>query len=195
MEWLTPGPMGEEVTLRWPPDDGPFELRPHLAFVDGRTVIVGIDIRSFVQHDDGTRAPVNGEAFSEVDAALLHSLRISEISDRSRIELAAFPNVFSFGRGTDEMRDEYRRRTEMLTTRGSVRKRRPAAGDQELSHVADLYRAALAAGGEPARKPAKYVHEHLAESGVDVTPVQVRKWIARARREGLLAPTTERKPG
>jgi hypothetical protein len=83
----------------------------------------------------------------------------------------------------------------VLTKRGAARKRRPSAGTRELARVADLYRAALAAGGESGRKPAKYVHERLVTDGVDATPVQVRKWIARARRDGVLPSTTERKPG
>ena len=53
MEWLTPAPDGTPVVLRWPDEDGPFLLTCHLARVEGRTMLVGLDIRSF-KPDDAT---------------------------------------------------------------------------------------------------------------------------------------------
>src|SRR5690242_4617832 len=47
VEWLTPAPDGTTVELAWPDADGPLLLTCHLASVDGRTLLVGLDVRSF----------------------------------------------------------------------------------------------------------------------------------------------------
>ncbi len=76
---------------------------------------------------------------------------------------------------------------------------RPADRDAAFyERVARLYEEAVRGGGEPARKPARYVERRLRESGDidDMTaPAQVRKFIQKARDLDLLPATQQRRPG
>jgi hypothetical protein len=56
----------------------------------------------------------------------------------------------------------------------------------DLSHVAELYRRAVAAGMPPGREIAE-------EYGI--TPAAARKWVQRARERGFLAPALGRRAG
>ena len=57
VQWLTPAPDGTPVHLPWPDPDGPFLLTCHLAQVDGRTMLVGLDMRCFSLDADGRPTP------------------------------------------------------------------------------------------------------------------------------------------
>src|SRR3954447_11658664 len=87
VEWLTPAPDGTTVELPWPDENGPFLLTCHLALVDGRTLLVGLDVRSF-RDTGGTLEPGPG-GLVEVNHPALRSLRAGEIAEAARARLAA----------------------------------------------------------------------------------------------------------
>ena len=59
-----------------------------------------------------------------------------------------------------------------------------------IAEIAALYHEAKTQGGEPARKPWRYVADRLATQGVpDVTDGQLKNWSRRAKNLGLLDTT------
>lgn len=190
VQWLTPAPDGTPVKIAWPEADGPLMLTCHLARVDGRTMLVGLDVRSFSVTDDGT--PVPGEAgLVEINHPALRSLRAGEIAEAARAKLAALLATQSRSRSLDKAaRQDAARTFESLTAPNRPRPGggRPTSGQLEL--VADLFNRAVAAGGDSARRPSIYVHQALVEDGQDVTLNTVRGQIHRARVKGLIPPAT-----
>lgn len=188
VEWLTPAPDGTAVQLPWPDERGPFLLTCHLAHVDGRTHLVGLDIRSFSVDADGRRVPGPG-GLAEVNHPALRSLRAGEIAEAARARLAALlagqsgPTAWD-----DHVRSAADRAFQALTSPDRPRPTgfRPASA--QLQRVAELFLRAVAAGGEAARKPSIYVHHALAEEGSDLTLNAVRGQIHRARQKGLIPP-------
>jgi hypothetical protein len=67
-------------------------------------------------------------------------------------------------------------------------------GDDLIAEVAALYHQAKALGGEPARKPWRYVADRLSSRGIQerVTYGQLKNWSRRAKNLGLL-PTNKNK--
>ncbi|MFJ1537726.1 hypothetical protein ACIODS_04210 [Micromonospora chalcea] len=194
IEWLTPLPEGEDVTLLWPDQqDGPLVLTCHWAFIDGRAVMVGLDVRTFTE-TDGQRQPGPG-GVREVRIDDLTGLSIREIRELSRAKLAGMAMTKAGATRRTAERAPYDQVVTALTTRGTPRRRRPPAGDVLLRIVADRYREALALGGTPARRPAVYVTEQLREKGWEYDGPAVRKLIQRARQQGLLPAATPRRPG
>lgn len=203
--WLT-DPLGVEFAIPWPPDvpDPQFRIVGHWRRIDGQPKLVGVDIRSFVEYPPeggkpAFRHPASLKAgYGVVDHALLRSLRATDIADgtlKGAIQHAARMVTGQGVSTSDATRAAYAQQLVKLTTRGEPRKRAPAADDELLGRIATLYREALAAGGTVSRRPAKYVEEQLRAGGLDVKPERVRAWIQRCRKQGLLAATTERKPG
>lgn len=94
-----------------------------------------------------------------------------------------------------EVKQRIARQLLELTNRGTPRKRRPPADDDVLTQIAEFYQEATAAGGEPMRKPARYVEDKLRQAGLNIDGAAVRKLITRARSRGLLPPATPRRPG
>jgi len=187
VEWLTPAPDGTAVQLPWPDANGPFLLTCHLVHVDGRTQLVGLDIRSFALDASGT--PVPGPAgLVEVNHPALRSLRAGEIAEAARARLAALVGAQSGATWDEYVRAAASRTSEALTSPDRPRPTgfRPASA--QLQRVADLFLQAIAAGGDSARKPSIYVHHALAEAGSDITLNAVRGQIHRARVKGLIPP-------
>lgn len=188
VEWLTPAPDGTAVQLPWPDEDGPFLLTCHLAHVDGRTQLVGLDVRSFSLDDDGT--PVPGPAgLVEVNHPALRSLRAGEIAEAARARLAAILGAQSGPTSWDSyVRSAASRKFAALTSPDRPRPSGQRPASAQLQRVAELFLQAIAAGGESARKPSLYVHHALAEEGSDITLNAVRGQIHRARVKGLIPP-------
>ena len=188
VEWLTPAPDGTTVVLPWPEETGPFLLTCHLALVDGRTLLVGLDVRSFALDADGV--PVPGAAgLVEVNHPALRSLRAGEIAEAARARLAAeLASQARSRRGSAGDRDVAGRRFEALTLPQKARPSGFRPASSQLQKVADLYLQAVAAGGDSARRPSIYVHHALAEEGSDITLNTVRGQIHRARVKGLIPP-------
>lgn len=196
IDWLTPDQVSGEVRLPWPDEGGPFELTVHVARVDGRAIVVGLDIRSFrYVPPSGDRLPVNRETgLVEVNHPALRSLRPGEIAEAARREIAVRAAMFLHGNsieyGTPEQdaqaRRDYERRLAAVSEPGAARPPVRTGDTERLQMVASLYREALAAGGDAARRPARYVEEQLRATGQEVTSTQVRGQIYRARKAGLL---------
>jgi hypothetical protein len=188
VEWLTPAPDGTPVQLPWPDESGPFLLTCHLAHVDGRTQLVGLDIRSFSLDDDGN--PVPGPAgLVEVNHPALRSLRAGEIAEAARARLAALLGAQSGSESWDAyVRSAASRKFAALTSPDRPRPTGQRPASPQLQRVAELFLQAIAAGGEAARKPSLYVHHALAEEGSDISLNAVRGQIHRARVKGLIPP-------
>jgi hypothetical protein len=187
VEWLTPAPDGSTVELPWPDENGPFVLTCHLALVDGRTQLVGLDMRSF-RVPSGLPVPLAG-GLAEVSHAALRSLRAGEIAEAARVKLAAeLGSQARSRRGTAADREVASRRLEMLTTPHRPRPYGARPASSQLEKVAELFLQAVAAGGDSARRPSIYVHQALAEEGSEATLNTVRGQIHRARVKGLIPP-------
>ena len=185
-DWLTPAPDGTAVQLPWPDETGPFLLTCHLAVVDGRTQMVGLDIRSFESSDDGTPAP-GPRGLAEVNHPVLRSLRAGEIAEAARLRLAAeLTSQARSRRGTPAQREEAQRRYSVLSAPQPTRPTGHRPASAQLEKVAELFLQALAAGGETAKAPSLYVHHALASQGSDITLNAVRGQIHRARQKGLI---------
>ena len=187
VEWLTPAPDGTPVELAWPDPDGPFTLTCHLARVEGRTMLVGLDVRCFTTTPDGD--PVPGEAgLAEINHPALRSLRAGEIAEAARAKLAAILATQARSRSLDKAARRSAAATFASLTTPSAPRARPRPASSQLERVADLFNAAVAAGGDSARRPSIYVHQALAADGQDVTLNTVRGQIHRARVKGLIPP-------
>jgi hypothetical protein len=187
VEWLTPAPDDGSVVLRWPDEDGPFLLTCHIARVDGRTMLVGLDVRSFTT-DAGGSAPSPGpHGVTEVNHRVLRSLRAGEIMEAARAKLAALVSAQSGGAGWDaSVRQAAARTFEVLTSPNPSRAGAHRPASEQLQRVAELYLQAIAAGGDSARRPSIYVHHALTQDGLDVSLNTVRGQIHRARVKGLI---------
>lgn len=169
--WLTPGPGGQPVTLRWPDPAGPYVLTCHLARIRGRVALVGLDVRTFTP--DGTPGP---GGLTDVNHAALRGLRAGEIAEAARARLAALRAAAGDRDGAAEL------------TAPAPPQERPQAPGDDLQRVAALHNAATAAGGDSARRPAVYVHRALIDAGETVTLNTVRGRIHRARVKGIIPP-------
>ena len=186
VEWLTPAPDGTTVELPWPDENGPFLLTCHLALVGGRTLLVGLDVRSFRIGASGEVMP-GPSGLVEVNHPALRSLRAGEIAEAARARLAArLASQAGSRRGSAAGREAAAARLEALTTPAGPRPTGFRPASSQLQKVADLYLQAVAAGGDSARRPSIYVHHALAEEGSDITLNTVRGQIHRARVKGLI---------
>jgi hypothetical protein len=189
VEWLTPAPDGAPVVLR---------LTCHLARVNGRTMLVGLDVRSFTT--DGVTAGDPGVAGSigavpgpkgltELNHLALRSLRAGEIAEAARAKLAAMVAATAGSASWDDsVRAAAARRFEVLTSPNKSRVAGVRPVSDQLHRVAELYLQAVAAGGDSKRRPSIYVHHALTEDGMDVSLNTVRGQLHRARVKGLIPP-------
>ena len=188
VEWLTPAPDGSAVHLPWPDESGPFLLTCHLAHIDGRTQLVGLDVRSFSLDDEGNPVP-GPQGLVEVNHPALRSLRAGEIAEAARACLAALLGAQSGSDSWDSyVRSAASRKFAALTSPDKPRPTGMRAASPHLERVAELFLQAIAAGGETARKPSLYVHRALVADGLDVSLSAVRGQIHRARGKGLIPP-------
>ncbi len=177
-------------------DESPWLVIPHWAFVDGRAMLVGIDIRCFVEEytRDGEPLPLRPvtDQLVELTQQVLRGVSLSAVRRESQAYLAgkfaSFADLADTGPDSHRGAADYARAVAVaLTAKGQPRKRRTPVHDDLLVRVAQLYTTALAAGSAT---PARYVEEHLRREGVEVSTRgggdQVRKWIQRARQRGLL---------
>jgi hypothetical protein len=206
VEWLTPNPFdGRQPVFTEP--GSPWHITPHWVMVDGRTMMVGLDIRSFQEPrvedpDDpidgghqGPREPTDPSlGFAELTQAVLRGVSISAVRSESAAHLADIHGTFSA-----QLAAAYGPATALgirtgevalaLTKGGSPRKRRPAASGDLLAQVAMYYNEAVALGS---KTPVKYAEDRLRTAGAPVSSrggrVQVRKWVQRARQKGLIPP-------
>jgi hypothetical protein len=189
------------VVVPWPDENGPFLLTCHLARVNGRTTLVGLDIRSFTEGGSLAPGDVDGEVsgpvpgphgLTEVNHPVLRSLRGGEIAEAARARLAAQVASAAGAKGWDaSVREAAARTFEVLTSPNRARPSGYRAASEQLQRVAELYLQAVAAGGDSARRPSIYVHHGLTEDGLDVSLNTVRGQIHRARVKGLIPPAKD----
>jgi hypothetical protein len=184
-------------------DGSPWQITPHWALVDGRAVIVGLDIRSFVEIEydpedpdslSGQRVPVDPViGLAEVTQQVLRSVSISHLRQESAAHVAeglrAFSSSLTALAPPSVLSDFASDAAETLTASGQPRKRRSPASDALLTRVAEIYKAAVESGS---KAPAAAVEDLLRAEGISISTKggrgQVRKWIQRARQKGLLPP-------
>lgn len=201
---MTADAPGIAGSVRWPDEDGPWSITAHWAKIDGRLVIVGLDLRSFHDEDLGAgttaRLPISDQ-LAEVTQRVLRGIPISSIRDRIRQQLVHKSEATMFAAARDEDLAEHGEwaadRLTELTAKGEPRQRRQPAGEDLLRQVAKLYEQALAQGD---KMPAKFVEESLRAAGEPRLStkggrVLVRQWIRRARERGYLAAPTPRGEG
>ena len=189
VEWLTPAPDGTPVVLAWPDENGPFLLTCHLARVGGRTMLVGLDVRTFTADSDGSPPEPGPQGLTEVNHPALRSLRAGEIAEAARVKLAAIVAAQSGSDGWDAaVREAAARTFDVLTAPNRSRPAGYRPASEQLQRVAELDLRAIAAGGDSARRPSIYVHHGLTEDGLDVSLNTVRGQIHRARVKGLIPP-------
>jgi hypothetical protein len=188
VQWLTPAPDGTPVHLPWPAPDGPFLLTCDLAQVDGRTMLVGLDMRCLSLDADGGPTP-GPRGLLEVNHPALRSLRAGEIAEAARARLAATLAARSGTGSWDDLVGATAHRTfEALTSPNRSRPTGARPASPQLQRVAQLYLRAVAAGGDAARRPSNHVYNALREEGSDVSLNTVRGQIHRARVKGLIPP-------
>lgn len=170
-------------------------------------VPVGVQVRSFDQVEGQPLQPLPA-GLQPVTRGLFKTLPMAALIERSRQALLVQLHEFvTIARESTDLLS-----VEAADALGSAilfiavdddqeppkRGRRADRDPAFYRQVAALYEAAVRGGGEPARKPAKYVERRLRESGHidDLTkPPQVRKFIQKARELGFLPVTRERQPG
>jgi hypothetical protein len=191
------------ASVRWPDEAGPWLVTAHWAKVDGRAVIVGLDVRSYVDHPTGAdgsvmREPVSDQ-LAEVTQRVVRGLLISKIRDLTRADLIGRSESVLFSSDPEIVADHgdwAADRLDMLTAKGEPRKRRRPATEDLLRHVAALYTEAV---GQGDTMPAKYVENRLRAAGELLPPlssrVLVRQWIRRARQRKYLTIRPPRSEG
>ncbi|GGK41778.1 hypothetical protein GCM10010124_38230 [Pilimelia terevasa] len=196
VEWMTPFPMDGVQPVFVADDDSPWHVIPHWAMVDGKALLVGLDIRSFVEDmpDDArdawpSRRPVAGH-LQELTQKVLRGIPLSAVRDESRKHLADKLGALAGGLPDSPLQRRAGQHATAMTASGKPRRRRPSASDDLLVRVAQLYAKAEAVG--QGRAPARFVEQELRREGFDVSTRggrdQVRKWIQRARERKLLPP-------
>lgn len=199
IEWLTPFPLDAIQPVHVTDDDSPWHVIPHWALVDGRAMLVGLDIRCFIEEydQDGEalpRRPVQ-ESLVDLTQQVLRSVSLSAVRAESQTHLAdKFTRLANACSPDSALGDYTSNIAAALTATGRPRKRRAPAQEDLLTRVAQLYTAALSSGNSAA--PVRYVEERLREDGIGISTRggrdQVRKWVQRARQRGLLPPPPSR---
>jgi hypothetical protein len=205
IDWLTPNPFDGIQPVLFE-EGSPWHVTPHWAEVDGKAILVGLDIRSFkapwvedpddpFEGHEGPREPADPSlGLAELTQAVLRGVSISTVRSKSAAYLAD-----AFGSFSAQLAAAYGPRTALgvhlsetksqLTKGGTPRRRQPPASETLLTQVAAYYNEAVALGS---KTPVKDTEERLRAAGAPVSArggrVQVRKWVQRARQKGLIPP-------
>jgi hypothetical protein len=206
IEWLTPNPFDGNQPIFYE-QGSPWHVTPHWAEVDGKAMLVGLDIRSFTApwvkdpddpFDDGHEGPREPAdpslGLAELTQAVLRGVSISTVRSESAAYLAN-----AFGTFSAQIAAAYGPRaalgvhlsetTSQLTKGGTPRRREPPASETLLTQVAAYYNEAATLGS---KTPVKDTEVRLRAAGAPVSArggrVQVRKWVQRARQKGLIPP-------
>lgn len=177
-------------------DGEAFNVRVHWAQLDGRMVVVGLDVRAFFSspEDPAMQAILQGDSGlhflgGEVTTSAFRAVRFAEVAEQSRREL-----VRSLGAAPVAPGEEAERAALTETVAGNRRRPgpKPVVSEDALAHVVAP---AYASGG---RRPVEAVREALAAAnlpglGRHVTREQASKAVERARRQGLIPAATRRK--
>jgi hypothetical protein len=155
------------------PNGHEWHLTVHWADINGRAIPIGLDLHAFTDTDGNQLHPTGGV----LNASVLRSLRIGEVIEATR-QHGTWTTTKPAAHETTPPRTE--------TPRGPGR--RPERDDDFIAEVAALFNHARAQGGEPARKPWRYVTEQLTIRGVQhITEGQLKNWSRRAKNLGLIS--------
>lgn len=159
----------------------------HWARVDENAIPVGLDLHAFVDEQRGGRMRTTGGMLT---AGVLRSLRVAEVVEASRRQ-GTWPAAIDRKAATT-------RRSPAGPPATATPARMPGRptdrGDDFVAEVAALYHEAKTQGGEPARKPWRYVAAQLDVRGVhEVTDGQLKNWSRRAKNLGLLSTNRKEK--
>lgn len=156
------------------PDGHQWHLTVHWAEIDGRATPIGLDLHAFTDTSDAHVRPTGGV----LNAAVLRSIRVGEVIEATR-QLGTWS-------AAQPAANEAAEPPSTQTQRGPGRP--PERGDDFIAEVAALFHHARAQGGEPARKPWRYVTEQLHQRGVPtITDGQLKNWSRRAKNLGLIS--------
>jgi hypothetical protein len=167
-EWMSAFPS----TVNWPDSRrGPWRVTCWWASVDGYARLIGVDVRSFA----GSDGPDLGESVETLTASILRRLPLDAVAGRA------------FEQGKNQLEPLFVGPGDVTLLTGTFipggkTGRRPLSPD-DLARVAAVYRAG---GTKPTQAVAK---------AFGITVSAAGKRVARARRAGLLDPTTQGRAG
>lgn len=173
------------------PLKGPWTVTAHYGEQDGEVVCIGLDIRAFKGTPGDTQRPprplARGARWEPITSGLVRGLRVADLVRDGRAHLGQLSDWLARQPSTTQ---KAARRAANPSKPG-----RPSQyNDAHYRKVADLYRA------NQGHAPAKAVHAALAAQGQEFSSphdteaqrAQVRKWIAEARRRGLIGERKDR---
>jgi hypothetical protein len=170
----------------WPdPITGPWRIRCHFAWLDGRAECVGFDVRAF--RSDETVANVRGLPRGTrpraVTTEVIRSVPAAQVTGELRRGLEELTEFASRQTAQSKRkRAELARRRKQLAVSG-----RQLYDRGHFLAVAEVYEAAWREGENPTKAVADEFSTTRSAAG---------KWVYRARHEfGLLGPTEQRKAG
>jgi hypothetical protein len=181
----------ENFTARVVPDDASLPLC-ELDFTvrrgEPKPVVVGLRC-----HWRGFDAPINGEALRRLPIDALRRQATHQVAFRvvpdpeggaPQLVPAVPPEDLAL---TDDQRAAVERQfRETYAQQTRAPRRRGPLRDEDLRHVAQVYRAAIARGQPPTRSVAEDCGVARSTAG---------RWVAEARRRGVLGPAKARQPG
>lgn len=170
---------------RWPdPLHGPYVVQLHFDGVDGRSACVGVEVWGRTHAEPGRpHAPLPGVTPVTAQALRLPLGRLVQEHMRTNLALGerrrkAIPDPAS---RREAYGDEERLEAVELWEKRGRRGAAPVYGPSHWQLVADVYSDAWAAGKPPRQAVVDYF---------TVSKSTGAKWVARARKAGLLAPTS-----
>lgn len=183
-----PVPTGE---MLWPDSEkGPWRMSFEWAIVDGRQEVVGIRLSSLPSSDTSERL------HTEAEPVVLTTDWLRRLTDGRAPSFASIVGETKkqlaedflplWGAMEPHRRAELALRAERLKG-GRARTGRPPLPRSHYQEVALLYEKAYRQGSTA---PTKYVADQM-----NVSHSTAANWVAKARKLGLLAPTTRGRPG
>lgn len=152
-------------------------LTVHFGEIDGRLECVGLDVRSFKEHQ-GELIPL-GDHLERLSASLLREIPVA-----SKVTAARSILGFAARRKAKQSRTPARTRRALERFDPSA-VRRPAYSDDHWQEVAEVYRAAWQVAG----RPTKAVRDHF-----HVSQSTAAKWVTTCRARELLPRTDQGRP-
>jgi len=173
-------------TIRWPdPVQGPWRVTFHFAAVDGDARCVGVDVRGFradvIERDHDLVDPANPPP--PLTTSLLQRLQLGRLMDEARADLVALRRHVAAAADDIESRIQLAAEQAAGTPERAGRRR---LTPDFLAAVAATYARAYLEGESPTEAVASRYGVPRSTAG---------KWVMRARRDGLLGATTERRAG
>ena len=189
----------------WPdPDRGPWLLVLHWTRVDGRIECTGLELRSARQGHEprGSLLLTHDVEPTRLTTTVLRALPFAATVQDTKRAMGHFTEWWaSQAKGRRRLRPDpnlapppaelVRRAEEWRESAHGRGGAPPQYGPEHFARVAQVYTDAISAGRSDPRQAVK---EWAATAKKNASSSAVAKWIARARKMGLLAPTTRGRP-